>query len=158
MAIAGLFLKQPRGKQQSTITNGDEKEPYMTGQTEQTQTTEDIKINVQIGDKSYTVTMFDNPAVDELLSQLPMTLEFSDYNGQEKGAKAPTPLKMDGVPQNDRGHLNDFIYYQPSNSLVFCYTDIGSWNGIVRLGSFDSSIEDIKNLPDGFAATIERIN
>lgn len=117
----------------------------------------ETKIQVRMNEKTYTVTMFDNPAANELLEQLPLTLEFSDYNGQEKGAKAPAPLSIEGVPDSDRGHLNDFVYYKPNNSLVFCYTDIGKWNGIVRLGTFDTSIEEIRTLPDGFTVTIEKI-
>lgn len=117
----------------------------------------EVTIRVLIGEREHTVTMFDNPTTEALLAQLPLALPFEDYGGQEKQTQAPESLSTDGAPSKDRGNVNDFIYYTPNNALVFCYTDIGSWPGIVRLGTFDTSIEYIRDLPDGFTVTIERV-
>jgi hypothetical protein len=113
------------------------------------------RVNVRIGDKTYTATMFNNPTANDLVSQLPLTLPFRDYAGQEKVSPAPRALTMQGVPRGDDPEINDFGYYAPSNSLVLYYTNVGYWDGIVRLGRFDSSIEAIRTLPDGFTVTIE---
>ncbi len=112
-------------------------------------------VNVRIGDKTYTATMFNNPTANDLVSQLPLTLAFRDYAGQEKVSPAPRALTMQGVPRGDDPEINDFGYYAPSNSLVLYYSNVGYWDGIVRLGRFDSSIEAIRTLPDGFTVTIE---
>ena len=113
------------------------------------------RVNVRIGDKTYTATMFNNPTANDLVSQLPLTLAFRDYAGQEKVSPAPRALTMQGVPRGDDPEINDFGYYAPSNSLVLYYSNVGYWDGIVRLGRFDSSIEAIRTLPDGFTVTIE---
>ena len=113
------------------------------------------RVNVRIGDKTYTATMFNNPTANDLVSQLPLTLAFRDYAGQEKVSPAPRALTMQGVPRGDDPETNDFGYYAPSKSLVLYYSNVGYWDGIVRLGRFDSSIEVIRTLPDGFTVTIE---
>lgn len=114
-----------------------------------------VRVNVRIGDKTYTAAMFNNPTANDLVSQLPLTLAFRDYAGQEKVSPAPRALTMQGVPRGDDPEMNDFGYYAPSNSLVLYYSNVSYWDGIVRLGRFESSIEAIRTLPDGFTVTIE---
>jgi hypothetical protein len=124
--------------------------------TQNNQPPANIRVNVLIGDKTYTVNMFDNPTSNDLLSLLPLTLTFSDYGRQEKLATAPRALTMKGVPNGSDPEINEFGYYAPSNVLVFYYSDVGYFNGIVRLGIFESSIAEIRSLPDGITVTIER--
>ena len=114
-----------------------------------------VRVNVRIGDKTYTAAMFNNPTANDLVSQLPLTLAFRDYTGQEKVSPAPRALTMQGVPRGDDPEMNDFGYYAPSKSLVLYYSNVSYWDGIVRLGRFESSIEAIRTLPDGFTVTIE---
>lgn len=116
---------------------------------------EEIKITATIEGKEYTINMINNSATESLLKELPLTLTFRDFQGQEKGATSPIQINTDNLPASDRGGLNDFIYYKPTNSLVFCYTDIGIWNGIIRLGTFSESLEDIIDLEDGFRVEIK---
>jgi len=66
------------------------------------------RVNVRIGDKTYTATMFNNPTANDLVSQLPLTLAFRDYAGQEKVSPAPRALTMQGVPRGDDPEINDF--------------------------------------------------
>jgi len=113
------------------------------------------RLKVSIGKKTYNVKMFDNPTANDLLSLLPLTLKFRDYGGQEKLATLARSLTMQGVPKGADPDVNDFAYYEPANVLVMYYRDIGYYNGIVRLGHFESSIEEIRNLTDGFSVTFE---
>jgi hypothetical protein len=114
------------------------------------------RIKVRIGERIYTASMFDNSAANDLISLLPLTLTFRDYNGQEKVSPSPRALKMQGLPKGDDPEINDLGYYAPSGVLVLYYSDVGYWEGIVRLGRFDQSIEEIRAIPDGFRVTIER--
>jgi hypothetical protein len=118
----------------------------------------DVRVNICIGDKTYTATMFENPTANDLMSQLPLTLTFRDFGGQEKVSPLPHALTTQGVPKGDDPEINDIGYYAPSNSLVLYYSDVGYWDGIVRLGRFDCSIEAIRTMPDGFTATVERVS
>jgi hypothetical protein len=44
-----------------------------------------------------------------------------------------------------------------SNNLVLYYGDVGHWNGIVRIGRFNSDdLDFIRGQPDGFQVTIEQ--
>jgi hypothetical protein len=44
----------------------------------------------------------------------------------------------------------------PRATLVFYYGEVGYWNGIVRIGRFDTTMELIEHQDDNFQVTIER--
>jgi hypothetical protein len=55
-------------------------------------------IRIAVGDRTFSAQLADNPTARDLVDQLPLTLQFWDFNGVEKIAKLPRPLTMDGVP------------------------------------------------------------
>jgi hypothetical protein len=113
-------------------------------------------IKITIGDAVITAQLADNATARDLASQLPLTLTFKDFNQVEKIAKLPQPLSMEGVPAGDDPDIRDICYYAPSGDLVFYYGDVGYWNGIVRIGRFDTTMELIEHQDDNFQVTIER--
>jgi hypothetical protein len=94
--------------------------------------------------------------VADLAAQLPLTLTFKDFNHVETIATLPRRLSMDGAPVGADPDIGDIGYYAPSGDLVFYYGDVGYWNGIVRIGRFDTTMELIEHQDDNFKVTIER--
>ena len=85
-----------------------------------------------------------------------MTLTFRDLNQVEKIAKLPRSLTTDGAAEGDNPEIGDIGYYATSQDLVLYYGDVGYWNGIVRIGQFDSDqIDFVERQPDGFEVAIE---
>ena len=116
----------------------------------------ETRIKVTFGDIVLTARLADNATARDLAVQLPLALTFKDFNKVEKIAKLPRPLSMEGVPDGDDPDVSDIGYYQPSGDLVFYYGDVGYWNGIVRIGRFDNTMELIEQQDHDFRATIER--
>ncbi|MDT5361627.1 MAG: hypothetical protein QOC69_3389 [Mycobacterium sp.] len=105
------------------------------------------KVNAQLAD---------NPTARDLAHQLPIRLAFRDLNRVEKIAKLARPLTTDGVPEGGDPEIADIGYYAPSQDLVLYYGDVGHWNGIVRIGRFDSDqLALVEGQSDGFEVTIE---
>jgi hypothetical protein len=96
-------------------------------------------LRIVIAGQSVDAHLADSPTARDLADQLPITLSFRDLNGVEKIAKLPRPLTTDGVPEGDDPDIADVGYYAPSQDLVLYYGDVGYWNGIVRIGRFDST-------------------
>jgi hypothetical protein len=92
------------------------------------------------------------------LRQLPLTLTFRDFNQVEKIADLPRSLSTDGAPPGADPDIRDIGYYSPSNNLVLYNGDVGYWNGIVRIGHFDTDIGSIEAQSGDFTVTIERTN
>lgn len=118
----------------------------------------ETQIRVIIGDTVLTGRLWDNAPARDLIAQLPLTLTFSDYHGQEKLAPLPRGLSIDGVPAGDDPLPGDIGYYEPAGVLVFYYTDVGYFNGIVRIGQFDGNMEAISGQTGDFTVRIELTN
>ena len=117
--------------------------------------TGETKIRVTISDTVLTGRLWDNATARDLIAQLPLTLTFSDFNGLEKIASLPRELSTEGVPAGDDPSPRDIGYYAPSGDLVFYYGDVGYFNGIVRIGQFDGSMDAIVSQTSDFTARIE---
>ena len=111
-------------------------------------------ISLTIGGQTITANLHDNPAAMELLQQLPLTLTFDDFNAVEKIAKLPTPLSMQGMPEGDDPEIGDIGFWAPGGDLVLYYGEVGYWNGIARLGTFDD-VEAIATRTGPFTVTID---
>src|SRR4029450_4037621 len=114
-----------------------------------------IPIKITVGDTVVTARLADNATGQDLAAELLLTLNFRDFNQVEKIAKLPRSLSMDGVPVGDDPDIGDIGYYAPSGDLVFYYGDVSYWNGIVRIGRFDTSMELIEHEEGNFQVTIE---
>jgi hypothetical protein len=112
-------------------------------------------ITIRIADTVITARLADNATAHDLADQLPLTLTFTDFDELEKIAKLPQRLSMEGVPKGSDPEIGDIGYYAPSGDLVFYYGDVGYFDGIVRIGRFDTSMDQIEHQAGNFQADIE---
>lgn len=110
-------------------------------------------ITMTVDGRVITATLHDNPAANALVEQLPLTLTFDDFNAVEKTARLPSPLSMQGMPEGDDPEVGDIGFWAPGGDLVLYYGDVGYWNGIARLGTFDD-VEAIATRTGPFTVTI----
>ena len=117
---------------------------------------DETPIKIAVAETEISARLADNATARDLAAQLPLTLTFKDFNRVEKIAKLPRRLSTDGVPAGADPDIGDIGYYAPSGDLVFYYGDVGYWNGIVRIGRFDTTMDLVEHQDDGFPVTIER--
>lgn len=118
--------------------------------------TGETRVRIVIGDQTLNATLRNNPAAASVLAQLPLSLQFSPYSGQEATAKPPRPLTMTGMPTGDAPVAGDIGYYAPDGVLTLHYADIGYWQGSARLGRIDGDLSAIKGRQGPFTVTIQR--
>lgn len=114
-------------------------------------------ITIDIDGGIVTGTLSSNATARSLIGQLPLTLSFRDYGGQEKIAELPEPLSLDGVPAGDSADPLTIGYYAPDQALVLYYERVGYSRGIVRIGSFDD-LAAIRDKTSGFTASLAPAN
>ncbi|WP_415066719.1 cyclophilin-like fold protein [Lacrimispora sp.] len=100
------------------------------------------KVTVQIGDKSFSVTLYDNESARDFTKKLPLTLDMEDLNGNEKFYFFPHPFPV----SNERvGNIKagDLMLYG-SDCLVLFYESFPTSYSYTRLGY----MEDVSGLTD----------
>lgn len=112
-------------------------------------------ILVTIGRTTVQGRLWDNPAAHDLAARLPLTLTFGDVNAVEKTARLDPALTMAGIPTGDDPNPGEIGWYAPSSDLVLYYGDVGFFDGIARLGTFDGrGIELLAGGPHDVTVTI----
>lgn len=114
------------------------------------------KIRIIFGQQEVTVEMLDNPASKDLLSLLPLTLEFSDYARAEKIAHLPRRLTTSGS-SSPRDAVGDFTYYTPWGNLAVFYKGFGSDSQLIVLGRIVSGKDVLASMAKNFTARIEMV-
>lgn len=111
-----------------------------------------LQLSVEGG--SLTLTLEDNSAARSLLSQLPLTLTFEDYNGTEKIAYPPEELDLSDAPDSCDPDVGTLAYYVPWGNLCIFYQDFRYSEGLVPLGKLEGDMELLTAMADGFTVTL----
>ena len=99
-----------------------------------------------VGDRRFAITLSDNATARAFAAQLPLTLEMSDLNGNEKHAQLPRALPKDeSRPGTIRN--GDLMLYGADTFVVFYLTFKSSYS-YTRLGRVDD--------PDDLAKVLGR--
>ena len=104
------------------------------------------RIKMIINNKEYFIKLISNESSKDLISLLPLEVEFEDYNNTEKIASLPKKLKLENNPGEYEVKIGDFAYYAPWGNLSIFYKEFHSSNSLQKLGEFENGIEDLKNL------------
>ena len=97
-------------------------------------------IEIQIGEQTFYAELYDTEAAEEFSVLLPMTIDMSELNGNEKYFYLDEPLTTkSSVP--DRIHTGDIMLYG-SSCLVLFYEDFSTSYSYTPIGH----IEDTKGL------------
>lgn len=96
-----------------------------------------------------------SPTSESLLARLPLTLRFRDMGAQEKLADLGAALDLDGAPARSAAQPLTIGYYSPTRNLVLYYEHVGTFSGIVPIGSFDD-LGPVRDLADGTPVTVRR--
>lgn len=106
----------------------------------------DNKLRIRIGTSTFTATLLNNPTVTAFKARLPMAVEMSELNGNEKlynfSSSLPTNSANPGTIST-----GDLMLYG-SNTLVLFYQSFPTSYRYTRLGRIDN--------PSGLAAAVGR--
>lgn len=92
-------------------------------------------MNITIGTKLFSVTLNDNPTTAKLIDLLPLTLEMSEFNGNEKFFQLSSPLPTDETKPGTI-QTGDLMLYG-NDSLVLFYKSFTSSYSYTRIGRID---------------------
>ena len=102
-------------------------------------------ILLDAGAEKIVCTLNGSRAARDLLAQLPLEVEISDYAGKEKTFSPPRKLDTSDAPPDD-GSAGSLAYFAPWNNVVLFYKDGGPFSGLYELGECASGATAIEKL------------
>lgn len=114
-----------------------------------------MKIAIKIDGRAAIADLEENATTEDLVSQLPLTLEFEDYHATEKISYLPRELTTRGAPAGFDPSVGTVAYYAPWGNLAIFYRDFGYSPSLINLGAVVSGL-DLLSDASSFKATIER--
>ena len=116
------------------------------------------RLSFTVGGETVYAALYDNSVARDLVSRLPLTLEFSDYNGTEKIAYLPDGSEdwdLSDAPTSCTPSAGDIAMYAPWGNLAVFYRDFRLSNGLVPVGKLDDGAIELFAAQDGnFTVTI----
>jgi len=97
-----------------------------------------------IGERRFAITLSDNAAARAFAAQLPLTLDMSELNGNEKHGELPKALPAN--PSRPGTIRNGDLMLYGSDTLVVFYSTFNSSYSYTRLGLVDN--------PDGLSQAL----
>ena len=99
--------------------------------------TDSMKLKITVGTNTFTATLYNNATVAAFKSRLPMTINMSELNRNEKYFDLP-----DNLPANSSNpgtiQTGDLMLYG-SNTLVLFYKSFSTSYSYTRLGRIDNT-------------------
>ncbi|MGI6664515.1 MAG: cyclophilin-like fold protein [Christensenellaceae bacterium] len=96
------------------------------------------KIILTIGSTDFSLFVYENETTAALIREMPFSLDFSDYAGQEKVTTFPNPLPGGATTKPDTIRSGE-LYLWSGNSLVLFYTTFqNSYGGYIPLGYLEN--------------------
>ena len=104
-----------------------------------------VRITVASGTHEVVCTLGASRAARDLLAQLPLEVEISDYAGKEKTFSPPKKLDTTDATLA-AGTKRSLAYFAPWNNVVLFYRDGGPFSGLYELGECASGAAAIEKL------------
>lgn len=99
--------------------------------------TEKSRMWMTVGEQRFAITLADNAAARTFATLLPLTLEMSDLNSNEKYASLPGALPSNAIKPGTI-HAGDLMLYG-NDTLVIFYSTFESTYAYTRLGHVDEN-------------------
>ncbi|WP_249485939.1 cyclophilin-like fold protein [Pseudomonas sp. HS6] len=113
------------------------------------------KVKLKFAGQEAVLELNDSQASRDLVSMLPLTMKFSDYNNVEKIAYPPRKLSTEAASFGLKPSVGDFALYAPWGNLVVYYRSFQSSGDLVHLGRFISGIEQLAAMDGEFSVRLE---
>lgn len=101
------------------------------------------------------VMIFEGKSSEDFLKQLPLTLNFEDFAGEEKIAYLNR--KLIAANENLKSEKSDFCYYAPWGNLAVFYKGYGNAPGLIKLGYIEEGKEYLRQIKKTTIVKIEKL-
>ncbi|MFB3387083.1 cyclophilin-like fold protein [Flavobacterium sp. LAR06] len=120
----------------ASCSNDNERAPRENNENGNNDTISTTKMKITIGTTVFTATLYNNPSAAELKAMLPLTLNMTELNGNEKYYDFPGPFLVNTSVGGDI-KAGDLMLYG-NNVLVLFYKSFNTSYRYTKLGYIDN--------------------
>lgn len=106
-----------------------------------------IDLNITIGDQVFSAKLYDNQTTQAFIEKLPLDIDMSDHNSNEKFYNFPDTLPTDSE-RPGKINAGDIMLYG-DNCLVLFYETFSSTYSYTRLGYIEEAVRFAQAVGDG---------
>jgi len=136
----------------STVSKNESTDEHNKTQTNSTKEATTMKkitnMNITVGNTIFTATLEDNETAKAFVKQLPLTLDMSELNGNEKYNYLSSNLRADKAASPGKINEGDLMLYG-NNCLVLFYKTFNTSYSYVKLGHIDNTTDFNKAVGSG---------
>ena len=99
-------------------------------------------INISVGGSDFAAKFYDNETSREIINSMPITVEMSDFNGQEKVVTLSQTPPLSPAETPETIHAGELYVWSGNNLVLFYTTFSNTYGGYIPIGY----IEDTSNL------------
>ena len=136
----------------STFSKNESTDEHNKSQADSTKEAVPVKkmiiMNITIGNKTFAATLEDNETAKAFVKQLPLTVDMSELNGNEKYNYLPSNLRADTSSSPGKISEGDLMLYD-NNCLVLFYKTFSTSYSYVKIGHIDNTTDLNKALGSG---------
>lgn len=133
--LAIMLMLSVRGSAASCNGNGSDMQTSVDNNINDNMTNN--KINIQIGSKNFTASLLNNNTTKAFKEMLPLTINMTELNGNEKYVDLPKKLPTNSV--NPGMIKNGDLMLYGSNTLVLFYKSFPTSYSYTKLGTVDDA-------------------
>ncbi|WP_160724720.1 cyclophilin-like fold protein [Bacillus sp. USDA818B3_A] len=123
----------------SSVSTNNSSYEHNKSQTDSAKETKTMKtINIIVGNKTFTAALEDNDTAKALVKQLPLTVDMSELNGNEKYNYLSGNLRADTPASPGRINAGDLMLYG-NNCLVLFYKTFNTSYSYIKLGRIENT-------------------
>lgn len=111
--------------------------PTVTNPTDSTNTSEKMKLKITINNTAFTATLQDNVSAKAFAALLPLTLNMTEFNNNEKYADLPNSLPTNTTNQGTIQNGDLMLY--GNNVLVLFYKTFSTSYSYTKIGKIDNT-------------------
>ena len=116
-----------------------------------------LKIKLTFQGETVAAELLDNPTSRDFAANLPMTLEFKDFNETEKIADPPKTLSTENAPAGYEPKPGDLAVFAPWGNISIFYKDFRYSEGLIPFGHITSGLDALSRIQDGTTIRIEKM-
>lgn len=138
--------KEGNTSETSVINENNSADEHNKSETDGTK--EVINMNITVGSTAFTATLEDNETTKAFITQLPLTVDMSEHNGNEKYNYLSNDLRKNLASSPGTINEGDLMLYG-NNCLVLFYKTFNTSYSYVKLGQINDTTGLAKALGTG---------